>query len=187
MRWRLSSRLMAGLLTALVWALVAGSALFWWLRAGGGQLPVTAQVASAGSAADVNVATVARVLGVPSSQAVAPAPDVTKRLALRGIVTHEGRGAALIAVDGKPPRPVRVGAGLDGVDGWKLQSLTPHAAVLVAGDQQARLEMPRLSERSRAGDAVAPSHPQPPAPLSGVPSAMPGLSGVTPAVLPPRP
>ena len=219
MRWRLSPRLTAGLLTALVWALVAGTALFWWLRAGGGGLPVDAQVAGgAPAAAAVNTAVVARVLGAPEhSQAAAPAADVTSRLALRGIVTYEGRGAALIAVDGKPAKPVRVGAPLDGVEGgWKLQSLTPRTVVLAAGDQQAKLEMPRLSERSSAGDAVAPTRhlvaPPPPvvpqgsptvlpmhegvpgssvappgAPAARAPSLPPGLAGTAPSVMPSRP
>jgi general secretion pathway protein C len=68
---------------------------------------------------------------------------------------HGNHGAALIAVDGKPPKPVRVGAALDGVEGgWKLQSLAPRAAVLATdGHQQARLEMPRLSSATPATSA----------------------------------
>lgn len=190
MRWPLSSRLTAGLATALLWALVAGSALFWWLRAGDGRAPVVAQVAGGPSqAVAVDSRAVGRLLGVPDASAVAaaPAPDVTHRLALRGVVTQRGHGAALIAVDGKAARPVRVGAVLEGVDGgWTLQSVTPRAAVLVSGAQQARLEMPRLSERSSAGDAVAPAPGMPPP--AGAPAAqavVPGLGGV--AVPPQRP
>ncbi|MFT4194233.1 type II secretion system protein N, partial [Ottowia sp.] len=107
---------------------------------------------------------VARMLGAPEPTAAAPAPDVVSRLALRGIVTHGSRGAALIAVDGKPAKPVRVGAPLDGVEGgWKVQAVEPRAVVLAADGRQARLEMPKLSERSRAGDAVAPMRPALPA------------------------
>jgi len=170
MRWRPSPRLTAGLVAALVWALAAGSALFWALRAGDGWTPTDAQAASQPpDAAAVDARAVGRALGASESAAPgAPAPDVVSRLALRGIVTHGGQGAALIAVDGKPPRPVRVGAALEGVDGgWTLQSVSPRAVVLAAGGQQARLEMPPLSERSSAASAPV-SQPagvvRPPAP-----------------------
>ncbi|MFV0678931.1 type II secretion system protein N [Ottowia sp.] len=155
MRRRPSPRLTAGLLTALVWALLAGSALFWALRMGASPL-VSAQVADGASgAAPLDQRSVARMLGAADGPTrAAPAHDVTKRLTLRGIVTYDGRGAALIAVDGQPPKPVRVGAVIEGVDGgWTVQSLTPRAVVLAAGEQQARLEMPLMSERSNATDA----------------------------------
>jgi general secretion pathway protein C len=185
----LSSRLTAGLATALLWAAVAGSALFWWLRAGDGGAPVAAPVAGAlPQAVAVDGRAVGRLLGVPEASATvaAAAPDVTSRLALRGVVTHHGRGAALIAVDGKPARPVRVGAAVEGVDGgWTLQSVTPRAVVLVSGAQQARLEMPRLSERSSAGDAVAPARTAPlmqPPPAGAPPPVVLPAPGAAPAV-----
>ena len=185
MRWPLTPRLTAGLLTALVWALVAGSALFWGLRAGGTGQPAQAQLAGgpAVGAVPVDTRTVARVLGAPEpTQAAAPVPDVTSRLALRGIVTHEGRGAALIAVDGKPAKPVRVGAALEGVEGgWKVISLTPRTVLLRAGEQQARLEMPPLSARSSAGDAAAPMRAAPqPAPGQTPPGVVPQPSPTMP-------
>jgi len=155
MRWRPSPRLTAALAAALIWALAAGSALFWALRAGDGWTPTDAQVAGqTPDAAAIDARAVGRALGASESAAGAPAPDVLSRLALRGIVTHGPGGAALIAVDGKPPRPVRVGATLEGVEGgWALQSVSPRAVVLTAGGQQARLEMPPLSERSHAASA----------------------------------
>jgi general secretion pathway protein C len=159
--------LAAGLVTTLVWALLAGSALFWVLRAGSQWQPVSAQVTGGSPGmlvADARM--VARALGASGAVDAAPAPDVVSRLALRGIVTHGSRGAALIAVDGKPARPVRVGAALEGVEGgWILQSLDPGAAVLAAGDQQARLEMPRKSSPA-------------------TPEASAGRRAVTPAIAP---
>ncbi|QTD46228.1 hypothetical protein [Ottowia testudinis] len=178
---RVSPRLAAGLLTLALWALVAGSALFWWLRIGQVAAPLQAPLAGGPSAAAVDGLQVARALGAaPAAQAAAPAaPDVAGRLALRGIVTHDGRGAALIAVDGKPARPVRVGALLEGVEGdWHVRSVAPHAAVLVAGGRELRLEMPPLARRSSAGDA-AQGHPV------MVPPPMPGQPGGTPLPLPP--
>jgi len=176
MNWRLSPRLTAGLAAALIWALAAGSALFWVLRAGGARAPVNAQVAGGPppGAQAPDARAVARMLGVPDA-AAAQAPDVASRLALRGIVTHDGQGAALIAVDGKPARPVRVGAALEGVDGWTLQSVSPRAVVLAAGAQQARLEMPPLSTRSSASDASVVTAPPRP-----VPAAPRGLLGTAP-------
>jgi len=174
MTLRLPPRLTAGLAAALIWALAAGSALFWALRASGAGAPVDAQVAGGPTpgAPTPDAHAVARVLGVPDA-AAAQAPDVVSRLALRGIVTHDGLGAALIAVDGKPAKPVRVGAALEGVDGWTLQSVSPRAVVLAAGAQQARLEMPLLSTRSSASDASVVTAPPPPAPV-----APRGLMGV---------
>jgi general secretion pathway protein C len=162
--------LTAGLAAALIWALAAGSALFWALRAGDGWVPTDAPVAGQmPDVAAVDARAVGRALGASESAAAGePAPDVVSRLALRGIVTHDGVGAALIAVDGKPPRPVRVGAALEGVEGgWTLQSVSPRSVVLAAGGQQARLEMPPLSERSSAASAPAAS---PPAGLARLPA-----------------
>lgn len=182
MNRRPPDRLVAALLTLLLWALVAASALYWYFRASGAAGLATPRAAStAGSGAEVDARQVARALGAlgpaaPAS-AAAPATPLAGRLALRGIVTHDGRGAALIAVDGKPPRPVRVGAALEGVEGgWTLRSVAPHAAVLGAGDEQLRLEMPPLAERSSAGDAVAPTRP--PAATANPPSRpMPSVPG----------
>ena len=161
-----SSRWAVGGLTLAVWALAAGSALFWYLRADGGGAQVNAPAAGpATSAVQVDTRTVARTLGAPEAQAAAePAADVAGRLALRGVVTHQGKGAALISIDGKPPvKPLRVGAALEGVDGgWAVRSVSQRAVVIAAGDRQAKLEMPAMELRSSKGDAVAPTLPPPP-------------------------
>jgi general secretion pathway protein C len=150
------------LATALIWALTAGSALFWTLRAGGAWTPAGAQLVGGPppGALAVDARAVGRALGASGPTTTAAAPEVSSRLALRGIVVHGNSGAALIAVDGKPPKPVRVGATLEGIEGgWTLQSVTPRAVTLATGEQQARLEMPLLSERSSASDAIAPVSP----------------------------
>ena len=193
MKGRLSPRLTAGLLTLGIWALAAGSALFWGLRLGSGPQRPDAAVAGGPPPGGVTVdtRTVARALGATEAPAAsaAPAPDVVGRLALRGIVTHDGRGAALIAVDGKPARPVRVGALVDGVDGdWRVRSVAPHAVVLAADGRELRLEMPPLAARSSAGDAVAPPvRPPVPGQLGGtpLPPPSPPLSQVRPPIMPP--
>lgn len=143
-----------GAATLVVWALAAGSALYWGLRASGVQGQVMPPVAGAGRAVSVDADVVARALGAkPGAASGAPAPDVVSRLSLRGIVTHDGRGAALIAVSDKPAKPFRVGAEVE--SGWKLKSVSPRAAVISHENREATLQMPAMSERSNAGDAVA--------------------------------
>lgn len=183
MNRRSPDRLATRLLTLLLWALVAASALYWYFRASGVTPMAMPPAAATAGGAGIDARQVARALGAQGPAAPAsvatPPPALASRLALRGIVTHGVRGAALIGIDGKPPRPVRVGATLEGVEGgWTLRSVAPHAVVLGAGDEQLRLEMPPLSERSSASDAVAPARP----PATAIPPPRPAA---TPA--PPKP
>ena len=91
---------------------------------------------------------VARLLGANrvAPGPVAPAASLASRFALLGVVsarTHDG--AALIAVDGKPPRPYRVGAAID--EALVLQSVQPRQAVLansIAGPPVLTLELPPI-------------------------------------------
>ncbi len=183
MNWRPSDRLAAGVLSLLLWFLVAASALYWYFRVSGGAAPVSAPLASQAANATPDARHVLRAMGgqeaAPSATAAAPTPALAGRLVLRGIVTHGARGAALIGIDGQPPRPLRVGAALEGVEGgWTVRSVTPRAVLLGAGEQQLRLEMPPLAERSSAGDAVA-APPRPGAPV------VPPRSVLPPALPPP--
>lgn len=171
MSWRASPRLAAGVAAALVWALAAASVLLWFLRIGSVGAPDAVPVAGQGAGmGPVDVRQVAQALGAADAGAArsAPAPDVLARLKLHGVVTQNGRGAALISVDGKPAKPVRAGAALPDVGGgWAVQTLAPHAVVLAADGRQARLEMPPLDQRPR-GDALFPD---------GVPPAAPAQAG----------
>jgi general secretion pathway protein C len=84
---------------------------------------------------------------VPALAAAAglPAVSLASRFALVGVVAERSRrGAALIAVDGKPARPYRVGAAID--QGVLLQSVEGRRAVLsasVGGPALVTLELPR--------------------------------------------
>ena len=193
MTWRPSDRLAAGVLTLLLWFLVAASALYWYFRVSSGGPPPNAPPASRAAGADApDARQVLRALGGQQAAAVAtaaaPAPALAGRLVLRGIVTHGGRGAALIGIDGRPPRPVRVGATLEGIEGgWTVRSVTPRVVVLGAGDEQLRLEMPALSARSSAGDAVAPPVRPPAAPMTGSPAIPPRPPSVLPGGVPAPP
>ncbi len=132
--------------TLAVWALAAASVAYWGLRL---TAPPPGMPAPATASAPVttDVQAMARLLGAVAAQAEpqeAP-PPVSSRFALVGVLAGQqgDSGAALIAVDGKPAKPYRVGATVDA--GLVLQSLGPRQASL--GNEQdgtaaVMLEMP---------------------------------------------
>ncbi|MCK6417263.1 MAG: general secretion pathway protein C [Giesbergeria sp.] len=131
--------------TLAVWALAAASAAYWGLRLTARPPGMPAPTAApAPVAADVQA--MARLLGAVTAQAPqAAAAPVSSRFALVGVLAGQqgGSGAALIAVDGKPAKPYRVGATVDA--GLVLQSLGPRQARLGAGQEgvtTVTLEMP---------------------------------------------
>jgi general secretion pathway protein C len=76
---------------------------------------------------------VARLLGQVQGNAAAAAapPSLSSRFNLVGVVADRSQqGAALIAVDGRPAKPFRVGSVVD--EGLVLQSVQPRRAVLAA-------------------------------------------------------
>ena len=128
-------------------ALAAASVAYWGLRL---SAPVVAlpeaAVAVAPPAPDVQA--MARLLGAGpvAAPATAPAPSASSRFALVGVLAgrDSGGGAALIALDGQPPKPYRVGAQVDA--GLVLQSLGPGQARLGAtlhGPAALTLEIPQ--------------------------------------------
>ncbi len=169
---RLASRLPVALATLALWALAAGSAAWWALQWDGARRPVDVPVAATAAAAPaLDVAAVARALGAQPGAAAPADSNVAGRLALQGVLTHGAGGAALIALDGQPARPLRVGAVLDGLEGgWTLRAVTPSAAVLAAHGRELRLELPPPDERPRPQAAALPrpvAAPAAAAPLSG--------------------
>lgn len=157
---RLSQRLVTGLVTFLIWALAAATLVYWLLAMGGADV-VSAPVAGR-SAAQLTIDTerVARALGATEatqSERTAAASEIRERVALQGVLTQGDAGAVVVVVDGRPARTIRVGSGIEGLDGdWRLHSVFPHAAVFASGQGRARLEMPAMDQRSSAGDVVAP-------------------------------
>jgi general secretion pathway protein C len=82
---------------------------------------------------DVDTTAAARSLGAMPVQAAA-APSLASRFQLVGVLDGGPyAGAALIAVDGKPPKPFRVGALVD--DGLVLQGTETKRVSLGAGVQ----------------------------------------------------
>ena len=127
----------------LLWGLAAASVAYWALKLGTGPaasapVPVAAQAAAAPDSAAI-----ARLLGA-SPAAAAPVASVSSRFVLTGVVAGRSHGGvALIAIDGKPPRPVRVGSAID--NGVVLQSVEGRRAVLAAsidGPVLVTLELP---------------------------------------------
>lgn len=133
------------LATLAIWALAAASATYWGLRLSarpaGLAVPAMAPQPPAPDAAAM-----ARLLGVTSAgmATAAPVASVSSRFALVGVLAgRSSSGAALIAIDGKPARPFRVGATVE--SGLMLQSLGPRQARLGAsmdGVTSVTLEMP---------------------------------------------
>ncbi|HUR88483.1 MAG TPA: type II secretion system protein N [Ramlibacter sp.] len=115
--------------TFLVWGGVAASAVYWGMKLSSGA--DTSSVAPAvRTAPPPDPAAIARLLGSsPVAAAAAPVASLSSRFQLLGVVAGpEGAGAALIAVDGKPPKPYRVGAQVD--ESFVLQSVDPrHASI----------------------------------------------------------
>lgn len=118
-----------------VWALVAGSALFWGLRlvVEAPQAPPQTTVAELGAGARGDLTRVFGPDPVAAVQAADPEPVADARFQLIGVVSPRGNGAstqglALIAVDGKPARAYRVGSVVDGET--VLQSVRARGAAL---------------------------------------------------------
>ncbi len=122
------SRWPAASATAGFWALAAASAVFWGLRLSAPPDAIAPPAVASAPAVSVDPALVAQLLGVlPAQSNVVAAPEAASRFALLGIIADaDQQGAALIVVDGKPPRPFRVGAKV--VDGYVLQSVSTRSA-----------------------------------------------------------
>jgi general secretion pathway protein C len=132
--------------TFALWALVAASAVYWGMKfttpTGGAGMAVASR-----NTAQTDPAAIARLLGAgPAAASTAPVASLSSRFVLVGVVASAShQGAALIAVDGRPPRPYRVGAALD--EGIVLQSVAGRRAVLAAssnGPPVLTLELPAV-------------------------------------------
>ena len=134
-------------------AMAAASAVYWGLKwsAQGNDRPVAPLPVA--DAPAIDPLALARALGggqvVQAEAAVPVAVNLASRLALLGVVaTSRHSGTALIAVDGKPARPFRVGATVE--QGLVLQSVGPRRALLAErmdGPPSVTLELPLLSKK----------------------------------------
>lgn len=189
------------LLSFAVWALVSASAVFWLTRLLSQGAPAPAHAVTAGQSMSVAAADLSRVLGSTRAQAsAAPAaaePAVSARFKLVGVVASRvaqpDSGLALIAVDGKPPRPVGLGGVVDG--SLVLLAVNHRRAELgpQGGQATVTLELPVVPEPTRGTRPPAPmpaavSAAPPPivAPVAQ-PVAVPQQPGGAPPPLPPSP
>jgi len=129
--------------------MLAGSLVFGglqWPHADTGRpLP---QVPTRSDQTPVDATVVARLLGADAASAApAAAPDAASRYRLTGVIASgQGRGIALIAIDGKAPKPYRVGMVLE--EGLVLQSVERRLAIVGAeakGPERFRLELPAVA------------------------------------------
>src|SRR6218665_1235810 len=115
--------------TLALWAAAGASVVFWGLRL---SAPAAqAMLPAVPDAVATDAQALARLLGAFASSApgaAAPGAAPPGRFALVGVRSgrRSGGGAALIAVDGKPARPFRIGAAVD--QGLLLQTLAPRQA-----------------------------------------------------------
>ncbi|MDF2463071.1 MAG: hypothetical protein K0Q43_1306 [Ramlibacter sp.] len=130
--------------TFLLWALVAGSAVFWALKFTARSSGPVPAVAALRAPTQADPAAVARLLGASPAAAAAPVASLSSRFTLVGVVASRSHnGAALIAVDGRPAKPFRVGTAID--EGLILQSVEARRATIAAsqdGPPVLTLELP---------------------------------------------
>lgn len=181
------------LLSFAVWALVSASAVFWGTRLLAKPAPAPAHAVTAGQTLASASADLSRVLGVTRvDQPASATPEVaalSSRFKLVGVVAAKSSpsqsGLALIAVDGKPPRPVGLGGVVDG--SLVLQAVKHRRAEIgpEGGDASVTLELPAVPEANRSvrlPSAPAPVQPavpattSPPAPMQTAPPQPPGAA-----------
>lgn len=146
--------------TFLLAALAAASATYWVLK---WQATVPASltaavVYTAPPAADPQV--VARLLGGGQTRVSAKLVDsAASHFKLSGVLANRASGSyALIAVDGKPAKPYRVGAHVN--DELVLHSVAPRSASLATSldaPVSVTLELPKLTQ----AQTLAPARPAP--------------------------
>lgn len=190
----------------VIWALVAGTVVFWGLRmfvrapeAPAHAVPVGAAVAVRGD--------LARLLGAApvATAAAAATPEASSRFRLLGVMAPKGpqaeasgQGVALIAVDGKPARAFAVGARLD--TDLVLQAVSLRSASIgpPEGVASVKLEIPPLPAPATGtlpsgnlgaagvGTNIPPPPVLPPLAAQAIPAAAPPVMLAPPPPIPPQ-
>lgn len=153
-----------------LWAAVAACLAYWGLRVGVSAPPLPASVQPV-STATVLRGDVMRLFASPAAPdlALPTEPGLASRFKLVGVMAPQtgeaspDAGIALIAVDGKPPRPFRIGSAIDGT--LVLQAVARRGATIgpPEGSAAVRLELPPLVPAATGSRPPAPSFsPSPP-------------------------
>jgi len=196
-------RMFARLSAFVIWSLVAATAVFWLLRLAARPAPVPPYAVAVSKSVVVR-GDLTRLFGAPPRAAVVAGvtPEAPSRFKLLGVMAprspaaqaEEGRGVALIAVDGKPPKAYPIGARLDGDLVVQSVGLRTAAIGTAQGARSVLLELPALPPPNSgvlpplAGSgapvqpAVAP-RPSPPLPNPAPPPSM--IEPAPPIVQPP--
>lgn len=129
--------------TTALWALAVGSIVFWGLRLAAPPAAAAYAPLAAAPGPQADPVAVGRALGAVTDAPVAVAAAPTRFTLLGVVAGRSAGGTALIAVDGQPARPFRVGSAV--APGVVLQSVGPRRAYL-GGDGVAAvtLNMPVL-------------------------------------------
>ncbi len=129
------------LVSALLWFALAAGLAYWVMHFPRENPVVLPAVTTAAPAQAADTSHMGRVLGQTQTKAVVLAE--TSRFQLLGVIAStSGRGSALIATDGQPPKAWRVGQALE--EGVYLQKLAPRQAWLgqsLSGPAQWELQM----------------------------------------------
>ncbi|NBW50962.1 MAG: general secretion pathway protein C [Betaproteobacteria bacterium] len=136
-------------IAALVVSIVAAlSVAYWGLHWRLPSSPVLAATSSSASDQPVDSNAVAKALGATAAakDATPLAPQATEasRFVLQGVAGNASSGSALIAIDGKPPKPVRVGDAV--IEGWTLRLVEGRRAVLSRNGTDLELALPALPQ-----------------------------------------
>lgn len=133
--------------TFALWAVAAASAVAWGLKLSTPASSGAVGPAPGRAAVTPDPAAVARLLGASPAE-VAPTTSMASRFQLVGLADQRsGTDIALIAVDGKPARPFRVGSQVD--EGLILQAVEGRRALLgptSQGPASVTLELPPLKK-----------------------------------------
>lgn len=155
------------LAAAILWAGAAALAVFWGLRLSASGGLSTAPQAGASPLAQADPQGVARILGVRSNGTEAAAAPAGDRWRLLGVLAGKasGGGAAVIALDGKPPKVYRVGAAVaDGLVLQAMQSDEPRAVTLgasVHGPASVTISLPAIKSLGAPASPASAAIPTP--------------------------
>lgn len=185
MKLGLSPSWLLRLVTLAVWLVAVLCGTYWALKFVTVK-PVSANPAAAAPAVVVDSTAVAKLLGATDSIAgqsiMATAGSTYSLFGLAA--TGAGTGVALIAMEGKPAKPYRVGSKV--ADDWVLKSVSSTEAILataVDAPDGMKLELPKRMAADTAShpsvNAPLPLPSYPPAATPSLPSAdSPAVSGV---------
>lgn len=172
----------------VVWALAAAAAMYWALRllaVPAGLPPSVETVSMSGALQGDIVRLFAAPAAAPDAAPVVAEPALASRFKLIGVVAGKapdrGDGIALLAIDGKPPRPYRIGASLG--DDLVVQQVASRSVALgpVAGPVALRLDLPGLPPPATGRPGAPPAQPGAGLPRGLIAPALPvGGAGMQP-------